>query len=199
MGTKADHPREVVVRTGEEALDHPLTVYVRQDALLPKLDAWIEAARRTVADCNRRIERYRAALEAGTDPALVAEWIRTAQAEQAAAQQQLATAARRKREILTEQQIHDMIKALGDMTDRLQAAEPQDKAPLYDAFGLQLTYKAKTRTVIVESQPASDMCAIACPRGEFPWEPTECQRARRSNPVSNAGTGPVGDGAAAAP
>ncbi|MFE1171235.1 hypothetical protein [Streptomyces sp. NPDC058773] len=73
------------------ALEHPLTVYVRQNAILPALDTWLarvfapghlgrtirvmcesqqrqpvaapalEAARQTIAETNRRIDRYRAA------------------------------------------------------------------------------------------------------------------------------------------
>ncbi len=60
-----------------------------------------------------------------------------------------------------------MIKSLGDMSDRLQAAEPARKAALYADFGIQLTYHAKTRVVTVESQPALDMYAIECPRGDL--------------------------------
>ncbi|MEN8654596.1 recombinase family protein [Streptomyces sp. 21So2-11] len=180
-------------------LDHPLTVYVRQDSVLPLLDAWIarifapgrlgqtlrdlhqaqqppeteapaahqEPARSTVTACERRISQYRAALDAGADPALVSTWINQAQAEQAAARQQLAAAGRATRDVLTEPQIHDMIKALGDMSDRLQAAEPERKAALYADFGIQLVYNAKTRAVTVESQPAPTMCVIACPRGDL--------------------------------
>ncbi|MFU9035095.1 MULTISPECIES: zinc ribbon domain-containing protein [Streptomyces] len=153
-----------------EALHHLLTVYARQNAILPLLDAWIarvfalghlsrilhamrdaqrqqsapapalEAARRVVADSKQRITPYRAALDAGADPTLVAGWITEAQTEQTAARQQLATASRTKQEILTADQIHHMIKTLGNMTDRLQAAAPENKTPLYADFGLELEY-----------------------------------------------------------
>ncbi|WP_369359744.1 hypothetical protein [Streptomyces sp. cg2] len=59
-----------------------------------------------------------------------------------------------------------MIKTLGKMADRLQAAAPEDKAPLYADFGLELEYHANQRVVTVRSQPA-DMCVIACPRGDL--------------------------------
>ncbi|MFB6438793.1 zinc ribbon domain-containing protein [Streptomyces sp. NPDC056411] len=100
-------------------LEHPLTV------CRPAL----EAARRTITETNRRIDRYRVALDAGADPAVVAGWITATQNEQIAARQQLAAASDAQREILTEEQIHHMIKTLGNMTDRLQAADPEDKAP----------------------------------------------------------------------
>ena len=39
-------------------------------------DSWTETERlrRTIADCDHKLARYRAALEAGTDPTLVAGW-----------------------------------------------------------------------------------------------------------------------------
>ena len=33
-----------------------------------------EAARRSLAECDQHLARYRAALEAGTDPTLIARW-----------------------------------------------------------------------------------------------------------------------------
>ncbi|MFG2860691.1 hypothetical protein [Streptomyces sioyaensis] len=95
---------------------------------------------------------------AGADPAVVAGWITAAQNEQTAARQQLAAASDAQREILTE--IHHMIKTLGDMADRLQATDPEDKAPLYADFRLEPEYHADQRVVTVRSQPA-DMCIIA--------------------------------------
>jgi len=85
-------------------LDHPKTVYLREDQILSPLDSWLasclapvrvaaslsalatastrtdtdpattetEQARRVVAECDRKLARHKAALEAGADPALVA-------------------------------------------------------------------------------------------------------------------------------
>ncbi|AVH23663.1 hypothetical protein [Nocardia cyriacigeorgica] len=41
----------------------------------------IESARRSLAEDDRKLSRYRAALEAGTDPALVAGWTQQVQRE----------------------------------------------------------------------------------------------------------------------
>ena len=60
-----------------------------------------------------------------------------------------------------------MIRDLGDLTDRLLQAEPARKAPLYEAFGLDLVYDMKKRTVTVESRPANFMYASKCPRGDL--------------------------------
>jgi hypothetical protein len=82
-------------------IDHPLTVYVRENAVLDPLDTWlaeafaphrikqsltalenaqpdhtpaVEAAQRAIAECERKLARHRVALEAGADPALVVAW-----------------------------------------------------------------------------------------------------------------------------
>ena len=79
-------------------MNHPKSVYVRESAIVPKLDEWIatlfdpahldatcealaiaggapeadnariEAARRKLTDCDSRLTKYRAALDAGADP-----------------------------------------------------------------------------------------------------------------------------------
>jgi DNA invertase Pin-like site-specific DNA recombinase len=92
-------------------LEHPRTVYLREDAVSQGLDRWIaraftpdrltttltalaqaaaaaraaaahspedDQARRTVRECDERLARYRAALAAGADPAVVTEWINEA-------------------------------------------------------------------------------------------------------------------------
>ncbi|MGW7693436.1 hypothetical protein ACWGMA_32045 [Streptomyces asiaticus] len=182
---------------GRDSADIWLTVYIREAVILPELDRWIaqafapgqlkstlqamqqsqqtaatplpglEAARRTIADCDRRLSQYRAALDAGASPATIAAWISQAEADKAAVQQQLITAGAARPTVLTDEQIHGMIKDLGDLTDRLLAAPADRKAPLYQAFGLTLTYDMKKRVVTVESQPASSVYVRTCPRGDL--------------------------------
>ena len=82
-------------------IDHPLAVYVREDAVLGPLDEWLAGvfapdrvrqaltalaeqqagddhvvgeAERQLAECDRKLASHRAALEAGADPALIAAW-----------------------------------------------------------------------------------------------------------------------------
>lgn len=83
-------------------IEHPAAVYLREDAVVEPLDVWLatsfdpgrlaialaeldaepavdtaaEAARRELAECDRILARHRAALEAGADPLMVAEWTR---------------------------------------------------------------------------------------------------------------------------
>ncbi|WP_374701818.1 zinc ribbon domain-containing protein [Streptomyces sp. CB02959] len=178
------------------ALDHPLTVYVREELILPALDKWIAttfapgrltttlralqeqatqspdttataAARRMIAECDRRITQYRTALDAGANPQLVTTWINQAQTEKASAQQDLLATTTTHPEILTTEHIQHMVTVLGAITDRLLAASPERKRPLYEGFGLKLILDMQKRVVTVESQP-SEACAYQeCPRGDL--------------------------------
>ncbi len=92
-------------------IEHPAAVYLREDAVVEHLDAWLasafdpaklavalaeiddepavdvaaEAARRELAECDRLLARHRAALEAGADPQMVAEWTRDVRRRRSAA------------------------------------------------------------------------------------------------------------------
>lgn len=87
---------------------HPPAVYLREDLVLPHLDAWLarkfspaalpgtirelgaaqpgqpkpdRAAQHEINDRDAKLARYRTALEAGADPVLVTGWIDEAQAK----------------------------------------------------------------------------------------------------------------------
>jgi site-specific DNA recombinase len=94
-----------------KGLDHPKAVYVRESAIVPKLDEWIgtlfdpanldetcealamaggateadhariEAAKRKLADCDERLGKYRKAIDAGADLVVVAGWMAEVQGE----------------------------------------------------------------------------------------------------------------------
>jgi hypothetical protein len=154
-------------------------VYVREAQIVQPLDDWISgvfepdrldetcrglaeaqeppvidddhaaAARQLLADCDARLARYREALEAGTDPAVVARWIGEVQAERWAAEEELRR--RRTAKALTEDDIRAVVENLGNLADVLEAAEPHKKADLYDNLGLSLTYEPSKRRVLVEA------------------------------------------------
>ncbi|WP_078601012.1 recombinase family protein [Streptomyces violens] len=193
------------------AMDHPLTIYLREDAILPALDAWIatafaparlgrtlqllqrsqehaqapdptwEAARRTVADCERRLTQYRTALDGGADPVVVTRWINEAQAERHVAQQQLHRRSTQSPVVLTTEQIRTMIDELGGMAGLLSTAKPLEKRPLYEAFGLELIYNAQARVVSIESRPALVCAYGACPRSVLNHSPRRSGRPGSSN------------------
>ena len=97
IANELDHPRNVYVR--EDQILGPLDGWLAQvfdpgqlDTTLDALEAAAsstddagqakaQAARRRVIECDTRLARYRAALEAGTDPAVVSAWIAEVQAE----------------------------------------------------------------------------------------------------------------------
>lgn len=84
-----------------------------------------DQVQRTVADCDRRLARHRAALEAGADPALVARWTRDVQSERAAALAQLQSSATRVARRLS-QRVCGLQQA--DADNDLGAGSPADGA-----------------------------------------------------------------------
>ncbi|MCW2554857.1 MAG: Recombinase [Mycobacterium sp.] len=115
----------------------------------PETEADIAAV---IAACDAKLEKYRAALEAGVDPETVGAWITTVKAERAAA---LAHATVRQTRAesnwrMTEDDIRRIIDALVDIRDILQNADPEDKAEIYNGLGLRLTYQPTQQIVRAE-------------------------------------------------
>lgn len=115
------------------------------------LDSAIQA-RRTIAACDERLARYRAALEAGTDPALIAAWTADVNTTRADAQARLDAASDSGRSRRTPDQISTIVTALGSMLDVLRDGDSADKAMVYKGLGLRLTYHPGDRTVVAETQ-----------------------------------------------
>jgi site-specific DNA recombinase len=109
------YPAEYAAASG---FHHPRSVNLREADVVGPLDAWLaelvspanldhtcqtlatasrsdptgdhrRAAEQMLADCRRRLDRYRDALEAGTDPEVVQQWIAEVTATRAAAEAQL--------------------------------------------------------------------------------------------------------------
>ncbi|MGN9913557.1 hypothetical protein ACTMTJ_39080 [Phytohabitans sp. LJ34] len=105
----------------------------------------------TVAECDAKLARYRVALDAGADPAVVAGWIAETQAERQRAKerQPSATTTNIATDIgrLTEEKIVAILDELGDLVTALREAQPEHKLEVYRSLGLRLTYLAETQTV----------------------------------------------------
>ncbi|MEV0157724.1 hypothetical protein AB0H57_28955 [Micromonospora sp. NPDC050686] len=94
--------------------------------------------------------RYRAALDAGADPAVVAGWIAETRAERQ-------RAAQRHHTPLVEQprtparpsgkQIIAIVEELGNLVTALRDATPEHKLQVYRALGLHLSYTPETQTM----------------------------------------------------
>jgi len=81
----------------------------------------------------------RAALEAGTDPEIVSQWIAQVQAERSLAEaRQRQRGARRGR--LGRQQIQYVVTTLTNLTRVIRTPTPRDKTEIYSQLGLRLTY-----------------------------------------------------------
>jgi DNA invertase Pin-like site-specific DNA recombinase len=155
---------------------HNRSVNVREEAILPGLDRWlatvfdpghldetcealaaaddraavddarVQAAKAKIADCDSRLDRYRAALEAGTDAALVGRWIAEVRAERLAAERQLADATPAPR--LTKDEIKALVASLSDVVAVLADADPADKAAVYAELGISMTYHPDGRVLV---------------------------------------------------
>jgi site-specific DNA recombinase len=168
LANRIEHPKTVYVREAEivPRLDEWLAQLFEPDQLDETLEmllasaqglsaaeeAIITAARRTLADCDAKLERYRAALEAGTDPAVVSRWIRevTQLREQARREVRHGAAARRS----SKDELQQLIEDAGDIVRTLAEADPKRKSELYASLGLDLLYDHEEKRVIVEADLA---------------------------------------------
>jgi hypothetical protein len=104
------------------------------------VDACLRAASagRVVAECDRKIVRYREALDSGADPVLVTGWIAEVQARRAEAEAQLGEANRASGR-MSREQIRSLVETISSVRGVLARAEPADKAKVYKQLGLRLT------------------------------------------------------------
>jgi len=192
LANHTEHPRSIYIR--EElivpTLDRWLLRAFSPTALPRTIQALVDAqdegqdeeqvaraaeAERIITDCDQRLARYRAALEAGTDPALIAQWTAEVKATRAAAQAQLrATTGSNTR--MTADEIENIVTALGSIIEVLRDADPADKAKIYTGVGLRLTYEPGSNKVIAAAKPPAIMYEGSCPRGNTNHFPTTCRR-----------------------
>jgi site-specific DNA recombinase len=157
LASHVRHPGNVYLREADilPAIDrwlavifapHQLTRTIRELAAAqappaaPQPAATGEDTRAIIDDCDARLARYQATLDAGADPQTVAEWTRQVKAERAAALARDASQIRRQASRLTEDDIRALIISLGDLRDVIRAAEPAVKAAIYEQLGLKVTY-----------------------------------------------------------
>ena len=184
------HPRTVYLR--EDVLCQALDPWIARAFAPERLTATIEAlthasatasaaetrtpeqaqARQAIKDCERRLDRYQAALEAGADPAVVTQWINEAQRDREAARKKvdaLPAATRKKQSPLDAQQIREITERLGDIAQRIRVADTETKGPLYEALGITISYEHAKKTATVRSRPSSAyrQWLWLCPRGDL--------------------------------
>lgn len=109
------------------------------------------AARRKIVDCDNRIRKYRAALEAGAEPALVSRWLAEVQAERGRAEAQLRVAP--PPEPLRRAELAEQVSEQARMLTRLQCADTADKAAIYAQLGLRMKYLPGQHRLLGNYQP----------------------------------------------
>jgi hypothetical protein len=127
--------------------------------------AELETVRAAAAECERKLASYRALVDAGSDPAVVAGWIAETEAKRKVEQMRLDKLTSTIPKRLTEEEIAAMMIAIGDLRRALRSADPKDKGEVYGQLGLRLTYEPARNAVIAQAQLGRS-CTKVCPRTE---------------------------------
>jgi site-specific DNA recombinase len=191
-------------------ISHPRVVYVREAEIIPELDAWLSkvldpahlpqtidalaAAQEEeispevaslgddIAQCDRQLAQYRAALDSGGDPAVVGRWITETQAKKLAAEARLhaSTSTQAAPGRMTREQIAATVNAITDLMTALRHAAPADKAAIYAGLNLRLTYSPNhPKTVTARAEIGQTCTKGSCPRGDRPHTPTSYPSSKR--------------------
>ncbi|MET7806619.1 hypothetical protein [Micromonospora chersina] len=123
------------------------------------------AAQTIINECDAKLERYRAALDAGADPAVVTGWIAQTQTERARAEAELDANAGNSPRRMSRAEISGLVTALGDIAAALRDADPADKAEVYRQLGLRFTYQPETQTVRASVDLSAHRGVMVCVRG----------------------------------
>jgi hypothetical protein len=167
-------------------------VYVREDAIVPRLDAWLAeivtpealasaqamapdiaaqhvAVRTAMADCDVRIKRLLESIESGIDRELVAPRVREIQAERSRLEAAAGVHDQWRR--LSPREIAEWADSLGGVVQVLQQAVPKDRAALYAELGLTLRYdptRHQIKATAELSRVARGVGGGVWRRGDFP-------------------------------
>ena len=114
------------------------------DAPLARADA----ARRKLADSDDRLTKYRAALDGGADPVVVAGWMSEVQGERLVAEAELATTERCGPR--SPKDVRRLVASLGEMSQVLAEAAPEDKGAVYTELDVSVVYHPDQRLVVAE-------------------------------------------------
>ncbi len=166
------YPREYALANN---VHHPVNVYLREEQILPAVDGWLlkifapqrldhtirelaashlpapplpaPASRAVIAECDAKLARYQAVLDAGGDPATIASWTRTVTAQRTAALAHAAAPRAANGAQLAEETIQQIIRALGDMRKLIRSADPVRRAEIYKQLDLRLIYHPEQNLV----------------------------------------------------
>jgi hypothetical protein len=165
LANQVDHPRNIYLREHDltDPLDAALAAAFSPDRVAESITAMVDSqdgpdideaavlARTRLAECDTKLVRHRAALEAGADPNVVTGWIAEVEAER----RRILAMLNRPRQApgrMSREEIADLVRRLGEVVDVLREADPADRAEVYQRLGLRLTYHPDQRKVRVQSQ-----------------------------------------------
>ncbi|WUA11165.1 hypothetical protein OG225_16840 [Nocardia sp. NBC_01377] len=132
-------------------VEHTLT---QLEAAHPDTMAAPNHQQRAITECDRKLAKHRAALEAGADTEMVAAWSSDVYRERAALVAQLTTTQHTQpTRRMNRNEIRQLVDALGGLLTILCAADPGDKLEVYRELGLKLTYDHETQQVTAETKP----------------------------------------------
>jgi hypothetical protein len=113
---------------------------VDADAAANREDPAVARARATLVECERKLAKYIDGLEAGIPAELLAPRVAAAQREKAAAEAVLATAPPAPKPLGFDE-VMGTLTALSNLPELLETIEQSDRAALYQALGLTVTYR----------------------------------------------------------
>jgi site-specific DNA recombinase len=119
-------------------------------------DAGLRAAQQVLADCQRKLARHRAALEAGGDPAVINQWIAETIQQQRHAQHaldQLRAANASQQQVVDPGMVGALLEELGDLAAGLDLADPEQRALFYEEMGISGLYQPANRIVLITAEP----------------------------------------------
>ncbi len=164
----ADHP------------DHPATIYVREDAIVPRLDSWVaelfadehlddtcaklaaaaqpdtdqeaeaRRIRERIRELDKELDSYRTIVR--NEPEAASAVGRWIAETNQERRRLEALLGKKPTTRLAAEDIKALVASLKDITAALAAADPADKAKVYAEMGIELTYHRDGR-VVVESRP----------------------------------------------
>ena len=167
-------------------MTHPRNVYLREVDIAPKLDRWLgrlftpsnidrtldllvtaheapspelhetEALKRQMAECDRKLARHRAALEAGADPVLIASWMSEEQGRKTELQHRLTRLPSPGAVSSTATAWLCRCAIWGVWSRCSGRADPTRKAKNLRSLGLQLVYHPSQHKVLVAASSNQD-------------------------------------------
>jgi site-specific DNA recombinase len=166
LANKVCHPRNVFVRERDvlPALDKWLAREFAPHRLAETIDDLAAAqaeprgceqqaiaeADRAIRECDAKMARYQAAIDAGADITEVTRWINATKAERIQAEAALRSANASPRR-MSRQEITEVVEHFASLVAVIREANPGDKAEIYRGLNLALTYHPANQTVRVQA------------------------------------------------